>query len=373
MKNLGIFLTAIVLAAHCAPLPPLDLGDVREEHRLIPMRDGTRLSAYLYFPAGEGPWPVVFEQRYAVITATASRQELAALARHGYVAARVSFRGSQLSEGTWRGYRWLGWGEAKDGYDLVEWFARQPWSTGKIGTFGGSQGGFAQNFLAVTRPPHLVCQFMTDTGLSLFHEGYRIGGGWRPERFKRLGSFARNSADNDALIEEWTKHPTYDDYWQAEDCSLHFGSMDVPAFTIGSWYDFMSVGSIESFVGRQHRGGTHSRRRQKLVLGPWLHGGSPKKNVIGEMTYPENARFDTRAHMLRWFDHYLKGIDNDVEHEPAVRYYVMGALGEARAPGNEWRTAKDWPIPTRATSYYLREGGALSTVCLLYTSDAADE
>ena len=87
-----------------------------------------------------------------------------------------------MSEGTWVGYRALGWGDLQDGYDTVEWLAVQPWSNGKIGTFGSSQAGFAQNFLAVTRPPHLVCQYMIDTGLSLFHEGYRIGGATKPER-----------------------------------------------------------------------------------------------------------------------------------------------------------------------------------------------
>ena len=170
------------LAQAATNLPPINLG-VREEHVFIPMRDGTRLSAYLYYPNSPGPWPVIFEQRYAVITNTSSRQELAGLAQHGYLAARVSFRGAQLSEGVWQGYRALAWGESRDGYDLCEWFGTQPWSIGKVGTFGGSQGGFAQNFLAVTQPPHLVCQYMTDTGLSLFHEGYRIGGITRPERF----------------------------------------------------------------------------------------------------------------------------------------------------------------------------------------------
>jgi len=344
-----------------AALSPLDLGGVREEHLWIPMRDGCRLSAYVYFPAGPGPWPVVFEQRYAVITGADSRKELAALARNGYVAARVSFRGAQLSEGVWQGYRTLGWGELKDGYDLCEWFAAQPWSNRKVGTFGGSQGGFAQNFLAVTRPPHLVCQYMTDTGLSLFQEGYRIGGTTRPERFKKMDQVARNPADNRALLAEWFRHPTYDAYWREEDCSRHFPKMNVPCFTVGSWYDFMSVGSIQSFVGRQHRGGANSRGRQQLLIGPWLHGGLPKSNRIGELVYPENAQFDTQAHMLRWFDHHLKGVDNHIERDPAVRYYVMGAVGEPGAPGNEWRTARDWPIPARETAYYLKAEAGLDT------------
>src|SRR5439155_3772386 len=81
---------------------------------------------------------------------------------------------------------------------------------------------------------------------------------------------------------------------------------------------------------------------------------------IGELVYPENATFDLQGQMVRWFDHYLKGVDNGAEREPAVRYYAMGAAGEPGSPGNEWRTAADWPLPARPTSYFLREGGRLS-------------
>jgi predicted acyl esterase len=353
---------ALSLAGSC-PLraeEPVDLGAVTEKHVLIPMRDGTRLSAYLYFPEGKGPWPVLLEQRYADLRGAETRKAFARLAAAGYVVAAENFRGTHLSEGTWVGYRALGWGEQRDGYDTVEWLAAQPWSTGKVGTFGSSQGGFAQNFLAVTRPPHLVCQYMIDTGLSLFHEGYRIGGTTRPERFKQMEAVCRDPADNRRLVREWFAHPTYDDYWAAEDCTRHFDQMNVPCFTGGSWYDFMCVGSVESFIGRQHRGGVRSRGQQQLLLGPWLHGRVKDTNKTGELVYPDNARFALEQHAVRWFDHYLKGKDNGVEREPAVRYYVMGAVGEPQAPGNEWRTAPDWPLPARTTPLYLQDGGKLS-------------
>lgn len=325
------------------------------------MRDGVGLSAYIAFPSGTSPWPALFEQRYAGIADAGSRNYHASLAERGYVSVRVNFRGAQQSEGVWVGYRALAWGEQKDGYDICEWIAAQPWCNGKVGTFGGSQGGFAQNFLAVTRPPHLVAQYMTDTGLSLFHEGYRLGGATKPERFKGMDANVRNPADNRALLAEWFRHPTYDDYWRAEDCTLHFEQMDVPCFTVGSWYDYMNQGSIQSFVGRQHHGGPGSRGKQQLFIGPWLHGGLPKSNRIGEMVYPENARFDVTSHMLRWFDHYLKGVDNGINRDPAVRYYVMGAVGETGAPGNVWRTAPDWPVSAKRVAYYFHENGMLNT------------
>ena len=357
-----VTLAAVALAGAGTPADaPVDLGPVTEKLVMVPMRDGTRLSVYLYFPEGKGPWPVLLEQRYADLSAAATRKGFAKLAAGGYVVAAQNFRGAGKSEGTWVGYRALGWGEKQDGYDTVEWLAKQAWSTGKVGTFGSSQAGFAQNFLAVTQPPALKAQYMIDTGLSLFHEGYRIGGTTRPLRFKQMGTVCREPAHNLALVKEWFAHPTYDDYWAAEDCTPHVGKMDVPCFTVGSWYDFMCVGSIDSYAARQHKGGPNSRGTQQLLVRPWLHGRFKNTNKTGELTYPENAKFDTDAHMLRWFDHYLKGIDNGAEKDPTVRYYVMGAVGEAGAPGNVWRTATDWPVPADATPYYLHAGGTLST------------
>jgi predicted acyl esterase len=362
---LGLALAPAIVTGQTVAVSPIAPGVV-EEHLMIPMRDGTRLSAYLYRPSPDvagnaGPWPVLYQQRYADVTNTGSRRQHSALAAKGYVVCVQNFRGAQQSEGTFDGYRALGWGERQDGYDTVEWLAVQPWSNGRVGTFGGSQGGYAQNFLAIARPPHLVCQYMVDTGLSLFHEGYRIGGATRPRRlFDGMGTVARDPADGRRWIDAMLAHPTYDDYWAEEDCTRHFDRMNVPCFTIGSWYDFMCTGSVQSFVGRQHRGGPQSRGAQKLLIGPWLHGSSNKRGTkIGELNYPENIEFDLDAHMVRWFDHYLKGIDNGVDREPTVRYYVMGALGEPDAPGNVWREADDFPPQVDDASYFLQAGGLL--------------
>lgn len=329
---------------------------------MIPMRDGVRLSAWVYFPKDAGPgkkYPAIFEQRYAAIDSIGSRTSAAKFAEGGFVIAMVNYRGTHDSEGKYVGYRALQWGKLSDGFDVCEWLAEQPWCTGKIGTYGGSQAGYAQNYLAVTQPPHLVAQFMTDTGLSLFHEGYRIGGVTRPNRFLAFNKDCRNPADNDALLAEWDAHPDYDDYWRDEDASLHFDKMNVPCFTIGSWYDFMCQGSVWSFQGRQQKGGPNSRGAQQLILGPWLHGGYPKSNKIGQLVFPENAQFDVYAHMTKWFNHFLKGENNGVEKDSTVRYYVMGACGEDGAPGNVWREAKDWPPQTFNTGYYLHADGEL--------------
>src|SRR5687768_16123799 len=112
---------ALMLVASIAFGQEPDLGGITERHQLIPMRDGKHLSANLYFPQGDGAWPVVFEQRYADIRGAGTRIAAAKMAEGGYVVAMVNYRGCYKSEGTWVGYRALGWGELKDGYDTCEW------------------------------------------------------------------------------------------------------------------------------------------------------------------------------------------------------------------------------------------------------------
>jgi len=353
---------AACASLHAATPAKLDFGTVREEHLMIPMRDGKRLSAYVFFPPGEGKFPAIFEQRYADISSAGSRKAAAKFAEGGFVIALVNYRGTHESEGVYRGYRGLQWGPLRDGYDVCEWLATQPWCTGKIGTYGGSQAGYAQNYLAVTQPPHLVAQYMTDTGLSLYQEGYRIGGATKPQRFIKGGSVARDLKDNEDMLREWDQHPDYDDYWKDEDASLHFDKMNYPCFTIGSWFDFMCQGSVASFIGRNQHGGPHSRGQQQLIIGPWLHGGYPKSNKIGELVFPENAMFDVYAHMTKWFNHYLKGENNGVEKDTPVKYYVMGATGEEGAPGNVWREALDFPPASQSADWFLQPDGKLTAV-----------
>ena len=331
---------------------------VEERHAMIPMRDGVRLSAWIYHPDGNGPWPVLMEQRY--VDVRAARQRYMRLAQHGYVVAGINFRGTVLSEGRFVGYRDLAWGRKRDGYDATEWLAKQRWSNGKVGSFGSSQAGFAQNLQAVTQPPHLACQFMVDTGLSLFHDGYRMGGATRYVQFRVMEQFCRNPQDNRLLVEEWTRHPTYDAYWEAEDSGRYFDKMDIPCFTVASWFDDpKGDSSIRSFIGRQHHGGASSRGKQKLLIGPWPHGGS-KGNVVGDLQYPASARVSVEEVMLRWFGHYLQGKDTGITRTPPVRYYVTGATGEPDAPGNSWRDAIDFPPVSTTHSLYFQPGGGLA-------------
>ena len=122
-RRIGVWCLLIIAAmASSLSAADIDLYGVREEHVMIPMRDGTKLSAYLYFPPEEGQYPVIYEQRYADLKGAATRQTYARLAKAGFVVCGQNFRGSALSEGTWVGYRALGWGalQAPDDQRVVE-------------------------------------------------------------------------------------------------------------------------------------------------------------------------------------------------------------------------------------------------------------
>ena len=183
----------------------------------------------------------------------------------------------------------------------------------------------------------------------------------------------------------WSDHPHFDEYWAEEDSTQHIGRMNVPCCTIGSWYDYMCQGSIASFVGRQRLGGVRSRGAQTLICGPWLHGGA-KETDIGELSLPAQAAFPypggMQAHLAAYFRHQMYGDPaptcvvpwsgsgssqdggrTNSSAERTVHYYVQGAVGEPDSPGNEWRTASDWPLAAVPTQYFLSQGGVLQLSC----------
>eukprot|EP01043_Picozoa_sp_COSAG02_P006175 COSAG02_NODE_173_length_31245_cov_413.548096_30_plen_430_part_00 len=325
--------------------------DTHEERIMIPTRDdGVRLSCLLCRPAGkQEPVPVLLTMHYAGDhpDPAGTMQPLAA---HGFAVADVVFRGCHQSEGMADGGIYVTL--ANDGYDVCEWLASQDWCTGQVGTFGGSQAGFAQNLLASTAPPSLVCQYQQDTGLSLFHEAYRHGGGGQrgPKAFGGVPTVHRGLGTNKdgETMSAWADHPYYDEYWAQQDATPQIATNNTPCCIIGSWHDFMCQGSVATYVGKQHLGAEGSRGKQMLICGPWLHGGGGRIDnnshasnsvTIGELDFPPEAAFPypggMREHMAQYFRQQMGLLSQEEEAtvpqavSPAtVQYYVMGAIGE---------------------------------------------
>lgn len=353
-------------------LKALGRQPVAPETVMLAMSDGVRLATDIYRPSGSGPFPVVltrtpYGRRKVQGTAEAST-------RAGYVLVAQDMRGRFDSEGENLPFSACGWGEHRDGAETVAWLRKQPWCNGKIGTVGGSAGGITQNLLAGAAPEGLTAQHISVAAASMYHHASYVGGALR---FAQVDTWTRNNQFDAKALKIIEDHPTYDDYWRGLDSTLKFAEMTAPAMHVGGWFDTFAQGTIDSFVGRQHHGADGARGKQKLVMGPWTHGvGRNEKDA--ELVFPD-AQFPKDYQSSRWLEYHLKGVDNGIMDLPAVAYYVLGDAQDPKAPGNEWRHADDWPVPSTPTPFYLQPNGRLDsdkqsgkTEPVQYTFDPAD-
>lgn len=325
---------------------------------MAPMRDGVKLATDIYLPSTNATNLPCILMRTPYGKGRYNR-EVGSMAAWGYAVAIQDLRGRFDSQGKSMGFESDGRGELQDGYDTVQWLAKQPFSNGKVATIGASAMGITQNLMALSAPPALTCQLIIFAPSSQFHEAAYVGGVLRKNQVE---GYLNNQAHPDALAKVLA-HPRYDEHWVGLDATAHVAHVQAPAVHIGGWYDTFCQGTIEAFLARQERGGEGARGRQYLVMGPWTHGG-PGKIKFGEFDLPRTARalpggmrVDTLAQ--QWFEHNLRGVVAAVEKWPRVAYYVMGPLGERNAVGNEWRTADRWPVPARPVDYFLAADGEM--------------
>jgi len=315
---------------------------------MVPMRDGVKLATDVYTPEGDKPWPVVLtrtpynKNSFGLMSRDAIRR--------GYVLVAQDIRGRFSSEGDdWLVFSHDGWGEHQDGHDTVEWIAAQKWCSGKIGTFGSSAGGILQNMMAPSRPPHLVCQWVHVGCSSIYHQAAYQSGAFMKNLLEGWLALCRFSPENLKLIRA---HPEYDELWKKNDPELAASRVNVPAMFVGGWYDIFSQGTINSFVTIQNNGDKGARGKCKLVMGPWAHG------PFTDLVYPK-SEMPPQSDMWKWLDIWLKNDGKGAEEIPPVCYYVMGDPTDPNAPGNEWRTAKSWPIPAKLTPLFFHSDGSL--------------
>jgi len=325
---------------------------------MVPMRDGVRLATDVVLPEGEGQFPAILIR--TPYGKNKLRPMLRTIARTGYAAVAQDFRGRFESEGKDIVFMTDAWGELQDGYDTIEWVASQPWCNGKVGTMGGSALGITQILTAGSAPPHLVCQRISVACGSLYHHAAFWGGVFRKRLVENWLTGNKFHPDNLAII---LAHPNYDSYWKQVDASTRSKVINVPGLFQSGWYDCFSQGTIDAFMWRQYDGGEGARGKQKLIMGPWTHGGW-RRGKWGDLKLPANALKPPTilADAFAWFDYYLKGLDNGVADAPTVTYYVMGDVDDPNAPGNEWRTSDVFPIPAEETPFYFHAGGVLDTL-----------
>lgn len=355
-------------------------------HQAIPMRDGIKLYGDIYLPVTSGKYPTLVTRTPYGVQRDGMHTPAIRYAQNGYAVLLVDVRGRYESEGEWEPFR----DEAKDGYDIIEWAAQQPFSNGKIGTYGGSYGGHNQWRTIGENPPHLVASFPSLASTNIFANWLTQGGAFRlsfnygwgvvrmPDRimlpqYWHTESFSPEELKYEMILKhlplsdgdlqsagyavshyrDWIAHEKYDDYWSAISDEENFSKMTVPVYTLGGWFDIFLTGTINGYVGMKNKAATATARNQtRMIIGPWGHGAS---RSFGDIDFTQDAMISQFETELRWFDYHLKGIQNGLGSEDPVRLFYMGA--------NQWRSEKDWPIPgTKYQELFLSSGGNANTL-----------
>lgn len=373
------------------------LNMVREEV-MIPMRDGVKLGAIVYRPEQEGRYPaLVYRTPYGVDDYDSYAEFPLKAAKQGYVVFLVDVRGRLRSEGEFEAYR----NEKKDGYDVIEWVAQQPYCNGKIGTYGGSYPGIVQWQAMSEVPPHLVAAAPEMTPIGSHHFIYYGGAFSHPwidwfmpyilaDKRKRANDPSGPWDDEPAteaweksdrkqwyqyrpLIDlplmkryapeyyEWLNHPDYSSWWDFVNMEKDFARFRNPVFLESGWYDaaYGPEGATRGFNKMRKEAATEIAREETiLMLGPWNHTSlNTRKTTFGEVNFGTNAGIDYDATLLQWFDVLLKG-EAKRNLLPRVSIFTMGE--------NKWHVFTEWP-PSAAipTSFYLKQEGKKNVAGIL--------
>ncbi len=344
----------------------------------VPMRDGLALLTDLYQPKAEGKFPLILIRTPYKKDMLETRA--AFYARRGYLVAVQNCRGRFGSPGVWEPFVH----EPTDGYDAIEWLAAQPYSNGKVGMIGGSYVGWVQWWAASQRPPHLVTIIpnvsppdpfynipydygvfflkpaiwwseLLDTEATGDLSGAKMAKVSERKYNQLLRPLPVIDLDRAVLGKEnpywrkWIEHPVNDAYWEQANFLDRLKNVNIPVYHQSGWFDGDGIGSKLNYLAMAR----HHHANQKLVLGPWGHTDESARR-LGDRDFGPEAVIDLQRSYLRWFDHWLKGIDNGIDREPLVSLFVMGS--------NQWLHGNTYPLPqTRFQKWYLASSGHANT------------
>jgi predicted acyl esterase len=359
---------------------------ISESNVFIPMSDGVHIDADVFRPDSPGRFPAIlgvhpYEKKLQTDAMMPQGLNMANggieagdyhfYVRRGYAHVIANNRGSGKSEGFYTNY---GPREVKDTFEIIEWIAQQPWCDGNVGMFGVSAFAVSQQQVAALKPPHLKAIF-TPFGYTDFYRDKFYHGGilshafmrgwtttidnfryrswclekWGEENYRKaislalrddeiravpylVEALAHPENDRNALLADIILNHLDDDYY-GERSVDYSKNLEVPAYLGGDWgmYGLHLPGALRS----------------------WENWKGPKKMVIGPPIYLDRPVYQYAYESLRWFDYWLKGVDNGIMQEPPLKVFVIGT--------GEWITVDEWPLPeTRWTPFYLHERGLMS-------------
>lgn len=365
-----IFVYSICLAVFV--IYPQNANDeVHIESFRIQMKDGVYLSTDIYFPDS-------LKQKIPAILIRTNINKNAIgflpyyFISNGYAVAVQDVRGRFESEGLWEPYAY----EAEDGYETIEWLAKQAWCNGKIGMLGGSYSAAVQLLAAKLKPPHLSAVIphnlpadpfrnapyengilllapemwwvnLIESNLKDYGDPIAIRESQKVKDDSNLYSLPVKKIDEKIIGREisywqkWLEHNTNDYYWQSISYQESLSNLDIPILLFSGWYDTHSIGTKLAWEELSKS----NNQKVKMIIGPWNHSNAvpryPSTKNVGAEAY-----LDILDIFLKWFDRFLKDVDNEISSEQKTKLYVMN--------NSDWIETDSYPLKnTNYTPIYL--------------------
>jgi uncharacterized protein len=401
----GFSCSAIIANGEPAAPAKLYRDVLHQQDVMVAARDAVLLATDIYRPAtgnvaAPERLPVLLHRTPYDKSEAATVAIAETLAKHGYVVLVQDTRGRHHSQGVFEKYYSY---DAYDGYDTVEWAAKQPFCDGKVGMYGTSYAAHTQADASKLAPPHLRALLLNMGGMSnawdhsvrydgAFEMGRQLTWAWSQALEDAKDPVTRGilskedvnawysalpirkglsplsvAANYEGYYLEEATHSDYDAHWDTLGMQwekFYGQTADVPMMHVGGWYDIYLRGTIENW----RRLGALKKSPMRLVIGPWTHHGNTA-TFAGDVDFGADAAikdFDTSFH-LAWFDYHLKGIKTAASTQAPVRYFLMGTGDGHKDPagrlyhGGEWRESKVWPpAESRPATFYLHADGSLN-------------
>jgi putative CocE/NonD family hydrolase len=350
----------------------------------IPARDGAKLNATVFTPHGQKePLPVIFT--FTPYIGDSYTDRAVYFAKHGYVYALVDVRGRGNSGGEFEPFV----NEGKDGYDVVEWLAKQPYCNGKVTMWGGSYAGFDQWSVLKEFPPHLATivpaaaahpgvdfpfqynilgpydmQWLSFTsGVTSNANLFGNGAFWTAKAremylaHSAFQEFDKLVGNTSTVFQKWMKHPIPDAYYDAMVPSAEqYKRMSVPILTITGHYDGDQPGAFTFYKRHMQFGTAEAKAKHYLIIGPWDHAGTrTPKAEVGGLKFGQASVLDLNKLHTEWYDWAMKSGAKPDFLKKRVAYYLVGA--------EEWKYADSLEsISNTAKILYLSSNGEAGDV-----------
>lgn len=343
----AISLVAVMFPAVVSAVEP-------DEILMVQMSDGVQLSTAIYRPDPgifTPPYPTIlvrtpYPNILGQVDPAISDQIFSYMVdMFGLTLVIQDTRGTGLSDGEPDAF----FSDWKDGPETVDWLLEQDWCDGQVMQFGLSALGIPGYLAGPNASDNMKCQYLGEAAPDMYRLAAFHGGILKKDTVEAWLSWVGGRD----LLQGLSDHRNCDSFWNPLMIDRIEGDIQAAAMHIGGWYDVFTEGAIAGYRTYTDRGNEWAADRQYLIIGPWNHW-----ELAGSLGETGGSGYRMQEGLIQWVAFCMAGDESQIADWPHVRYFVMGS-SEPDAPGNVWRSADDWPIPSDDVVFGLNGDGTM--------------